>query len=249
MIYEELLHAGFACFGKGVHEIATHYVLDYGTDEQRKAWVPGLVQGELVGAIAMTEPGAGSDLRGISERRQDGYSIRDEHISGLAAPDARNPEVVLSGFLVMGTSTLAFVSALRGRLGGRSAGFGPFLLAVTGLGVSARACCAVTGCCCILPTSPTTTCSRGRTTDTTSRRASSTRHRSWRRSFCSGVSSATTFSRPWRRWASRRLAASLTLMAIFSTQVDWRGNGLVQRVMVSLPMGFMGALVWRMLRD
>ena len=44
-------------------------------------------------------------------------------------------------------------------------------------------------------------------------------------------------------------ATSLTLMAIFSTQVDRRGNGLVQRVMVSLPMGFMGALAWRMLRD
>ena len=37
-----------------------------------------------------------------SERRQEGYSIRDEHISGLAAPDARNPEVLLTGFLVMG---------------------------------------------------------------------------------------------------------------------------------------------------
>ena len=36
VVYEELLHAGFACFGKGVHEIATHYVLDYGTDEQRR---------------------------------------------------------------------------------------------------------------------------------------------------------------------------------------------------------------------
>jgi acyl-CoA dehydrogenase len=66
VIYEELLHAGFACFGKGVHEIATHYVLDYGTGEQRAAWMPRLVSGELVGAIAMTEPGAGSDLRGIS---------------------------------------------------------------------------------------------------------------------------------------------------------------------------------------
>ena len=66
VIYEELLHAGFACFGKGVHEIATHYVLEYGNDAQREAWLPPLVRGELVGAIAMTEPGAGSDLRGIS---------------------------------------------------------------------------------------------------------------------------------------------------------------------------------------
>ncbi len=53
VVYEELLHAGFACFGKGVHEIATHYVLDYGSDEQRagagcRAWS----RGELVGAIA-----------------------------------------------------------------------------------------------------------------------------------------------------------------------------------------------------
>ena len=37
VIYEELLHAGFACFGKGVHEIATHYVLEYGNDAQRQA--------------------------------------------------------------------------------------------------------------------------------------------------------------------------------------------------------------------
>ena len=66
VVYEELLHAGFACFGKGVHEIATHYVLDYGSDAQRATWVPRLVRGELVGAIAMTEPGAGSDLRGIA---------------------------------------------------------------------------------------------------------------------------------------------------------------------------------------
>ena len=40
VVYEELLHAGFACFGKGVHEIATHYVLEYGNDEQRAAWLP-----------------------------------------------------------------------------------------------------------------------------------------------------------------------------------------------------------------
>ena len=66
VVYEELLGAGFACFGKGVHEIATHYVLAYGTDEQRSSWLARLVRGELVGAIAMSEPGAGSDLRGIT---------------------------------------------------------------------------------------------------------------------------------------------------------------------------------------
>jgi hypothetical protein len=44
-------------------------------------------------------------------------------------------------------------------------------------------------------------------------------------------------------------ATSLGLMAYFSTQVDREGNGLVQRVMVSLPMAFMSALAWRMLGD
>jgi hypothetical protein len=38
-------------------------------------------------------------------------------------------------------------------------------------------------------------------------------------------------------------------MGVFATQVDRRGNGIVQRVMVSLPMAFMSALAWRMLRD
>ena len=62
VVYEELLGAGFACFGKSVHEIATHYVLAYGSAEL----LPRLIAGELVGAIAMTEPGAGSDLRGLT---------------------------------------------------------------------------------------------------------------------------------------------------------------------------------------
>ncbi len=44
-------------------------------------------------------------------------------------------------------------------------------------------------------------------------------------------------------------ATSLSLMAYFSTQVDRQGNGVVQRVMVSLPMAFMSALAWRMLGD
>ena len=69
-----------------------------------------------------------------SERRQDGYSIRDEHISGLAAPDARNPEVLLTGFLVMGGSTILFATALRDRLGGPRGGLGPILLALSGAG-------------------------------------------------------------------------------------------------------------------
>ena len=66
VVYEEVWRTGFSGFGKAVHEIAAHYVLDYGTAEQQARWLPRMVAGELVGAIAMTEPGAGSDLRGIA---------------------------------------------------------------------------------------------------------------------------------------------------------------------------------------
>lgn len=56
-----------------VHTIAAHYILDYGTEEQKQRWLPGLASGELIAGIAMTETGAGSDLKAIRTRaRRDG---------------------------------------------------------------------------------------------------------------------------------------------------------------------------------
>ena len=56
-----------------VHSIAAHYILDYGTEEQKQRWLPRLTSGELLAGIAMTEPGAGSDLKAIRTRaRLDG---------------------------------------------------------------------------------------------------------------------------------------------------------------------------------
>jgi len=52
----------------GVHSIASHYILDYGTEEQKQRWLPRLVSGEMLAGIAMTEPGAGSDLKAIRTR-------------------------------------------------------------------------------------------------------------------------------------------------------------------------------------
>ncbi len=63
---EELSAAGFSGIGFGLHsEIVSPYLLHYGTEAQKNNYLPRLSSGEMVGAIAMTEPSAGSDLQGI----------------------------------------------------------------------------------------------------------------------------------------------------------------------------------------
>jgi alkylation response protein AidB-like acyl-CoA dehydrogenase len=66
VIAEELTRAGASGPGFGVHtDIIVPYISSLGTEEQKRRWLPGLVRGETISAIAMTEPGAGSDLQGI----------------------------------------------------------------------------------------------------------------------------------------------------------------------------------------
>jgi len=67
VVTEELCYAGVH-FGHGVHSIAAHYILDYGSEEQKREWLPRMAKGELIGSIAMTEPVAGSDLQNIKTR-------------------------------------------------------------------------------------------------------------------------------------------------------------------------------------
>ncbi|QDL37783.1 acyl-CoA dehydrogenase family protein [Rhodoferax sediminis] len=63
---EELWRGGFSGIGFGLHsEIVAPYLLHYGTEAQKKKYLPRLASGEMVGAIAMSEPAAGSDLQGI----------------------------------------------------------------------------------------------------------------------------------------------------------------------------------------
>ena len=53
-------------FSNNVHSaILAHYILNYGTEAQKQRWLPRMATGELVGAIAMSEPGAGSDLKSV----------------------------------------------------------------------------------------------------------------------------------------------------------------------------------------
>ena len=68
VLAEELARAGIAGAGLGLtlhNDITTPYFVEYCNDEQRERWLPGIASGELITAIAMTEPGTGSDLAGI----------------------------------------------------------------------------------------------------------------------------------------------------------------------------------------
>ena len=66
VIAEALGHTGGDGFGICLHNsIVAPYIRHYGSEEQKRRWIPRMASGELIGAIAMTEPGAGSDLQGV----------------------------------------------------------------------------------------------------------------------------------------------------------------------------------------
>ncbi|MBI90373.1 MAG: acyl-CoA dehydrogenase [Gammaproteobacteria bacterium] len=66
VLVEELSYANITGFGNGVHSgIVAHYINSYGTQEQKEKWLPKMANGEIVSAIAMTEPGTGSDLQSV----------------------------------------------------------------------------------------------------------------------------------------------------------------------------------------
>jgi acyl-CoA dehydrogenase len=66
VVHEERARVGDTAWGVGLHNgVVAPYLYTYGTEEQRRRWLPRMATGDLVAAIAMTEPGAGSDLRHI----------------------------------------------------------------------------------------------------------------------------------------------------------------------------------------
>jgi len=65
IVGEELAYAGSSAGLTLQSDIVADYIVAYGSEEQKQKWLPGMVTGEVITAIAMTEPGAGSDLQGV----------------------------------------------------------------------------------------------------------------------------------------------------------------------------------------
>ena len=84
VILLEQAKANLSGFGGGLHSaIVAPYILHYGNEEQKARWLPRMARGELVGAIAMTEPGTGSDLqnvRTLARREGDHYVLSGQKV-------------------------------------------------------------------------------------------------------------------------------------------------------------------------
>ena len=81
-IYEQA-KTGDSSWGYGIQSIVIHYLNEYGTDEQKNEWLPKLIEGKSIASLAMTEPGAGSDLQAIKTiARRDGnqYTLNGSKI-------------------------------------------------------------------------------------------------------------------------------------------------------------------------
>jgi len=78
VVQDELARAEMPA-NTAVHTIAAHYILAYGSEAQRRRWLPRLASGELLAGIAMTEPGCGSDLKSMRTRarREGGHYVID----------------------------------------------------------------------------------------------------------------------------------------------------------------------------
>jgi hypothetical protein len=195
----------------------------------------------LIGPLAFTTAWA------VSGRRQEVYSVRNEHISGLAAPDARHPHLMTAGFLTLGACTIAFARELRGWLGGRAAGPGPALLGLAGAATISAG---------ILR--------RDRMSNTPPPGVEGV-PQSWRNDghdVSSVVAQTASFlgmlllaRRSWRDpdlagvapWAAGGALVGGATMGYFAAETTRPGNGIVQRIGVSIPLGFMAGTALRML--
>ena len=127
VISRELSLAGFDSFGAPLHSgIVAPYILHYGTEEQKRRWLPKLVSGELVGAIAMSEPGTGSDLQGVrttAKKSGNGYVLNGsktfitngQHANLVIVVAKTDPSLGAKGVSLMVVETDSAPGFRRGR--------------------------------------------------------------------------------------------------------------------------------------
>ncbi|AEF39177.1 acyl-CoA dehydrogenase family protein [Hoyosella subflava] len=124
VLFTEQVRACESSMQLGVHTgVVLHYLLAYGGEEQKRRWLPKLTSGEWIGAIAMTEPGAGSDLQGITTR-----AVREgDHylISGAKTfiSNGRNCDLVIIAAKTDTSKGAAGVSLLVAEVGDDTPGF------------------------------------------------------------------------------------------------------------------------------
>ncbi len=96
VVIEELARAGASGPGFALHsDIVAPYIFAYGTEEQRRRYLSAMAKGEIIGAIAMSEPGAGSDLQGVRTtaiKRGNGYVLNG---SKTFITNGQNADVVI----------------------------------------------------------------------------------------------------------------------------------------------------------
>ena len=83
VVQQEIARAGFLALACNItvhSDICAHYVLNAGTEEQKQRYLPKMICGDCVGAIAMTEPGAGSDLQSIRASAQPDVVAGSRHV-------------------------------------------------------------------------------------------------------------------------------------------------------------------------
>ena len=195
----------------------------------------------LIGPAAFTTAWIGAS------RRQPGYSFANEHISGLAAPDARTPVVMTTGFWALGLGTVGFAASLERRLG--DGGPGPPLLGASGLAICAAGALRRDRMSnWPMPGDPIGRQSWGNDAHDL---ASVLGH------ICATAGLLSLAARLRREPGLRDLAvpaagaaiASSGVMSYFARDVVRPGNGIVQRVGITIPLAFTMRLAWRLLRE
>jgi acyl-CoA dehydrogenase len=127
VIDREYSLAGFDTFGAPLHSgIVAPYILRYGTEEQKRRWLPKLASGAMIGAIAMSEPGTGSDLQGVrttARRSGNGYVLNGsktfitngQHANLIIVVAKTDPKQGAKGISLMVVETEDATGFRRGR--------------------------------------------------------------------------------------------------------------------------------------